>query len=360
MLGSYFSVTKRSVTRLEDLSNELFYEIFTYLDVYHVYKGFYSLNFRIQILLTNSTLPLKVNISSISKSAFQHYNRQILMPNKHRIQSLRLSNPFLIDFLFSPVRITSNFTRLETLIFDHVKSKYFSNILHHLASLPHLTSLIIIPIDRIASPNELYLHLFRLPTLKYCKISLDIRFGSCSLTPTTTIVSPIEHLVLDNDFSLDQLDAVLSYVPNLRRLFIRCLNRPSGFSVDLFSNRPNHLTHAHFDTINIPFERWESMCKGSFPQLEVLRLSINDDREYFNANRWEQLILSAMPGLRIFDFQYTNLIEGDINQHQTMVNSISDQFFAPFWNQRGWTFSYQYIGTELRKRMKFCSINPYR
>ncbi len=355
-----FSVTQISIKRLEDLSNELFYEIFNYLDIYHVYKGFYSLNLRLQNLLTNSTLPLKINISSMSKSTFQQYNRQILMPNKHRIRSLRLSNPFLIDFIFSPVRITSNFIRLETLIFDHIKSKYLPNILHHLASLPNLSSLIIIPIDRISSPNDLYLHLFHLPALKYCKVSFEARFGHYTLPLTTNSISPIEHLVIHNDFSLDQLDAVLSYVSHLRRLFIQCLNRSSNLSTELFSDKPNNLTHVYLNKITIPFERFESMSRNLFNQLEVLRISISNDREYLNANRWEQLILSAMPRLRIFDFQYTNFFDGDIDNHHLIYNTVIDHFSSPFWTKRRWFFSYQCYVAEYRNQVAFYSINPYR
>ncbi|CAF0993178.1 unnamed protein product [Adineta steineri] len=77
----------------EDLSNELIYEIFELLDFHHVYKAFYSLNARFYNLIFNSTIPIEVNLSSISKSTFQRYNKDIILPNKHRIHSLHLSNP---------------------------------------------------------------------------------------------------------------------------------------------------------------------------------------------------------------------------------------------------------------------------
>ncbi|CAF4843958.1 unnamed protein product [Rotaria sp. Silwood2] len=121
------SSSRQSVTLIEDLSNEIFYEIFNHLYVYYVYKAFYNLNIRLQNLLTNSTLPLKINVSSISKSIFQSF---------------------------------------------------------------------MIPIGCCRNPNEIYQRIFRLPALKYCKISLKEYSDYYSLPISTNVTSPIEHLVV--------------------------------------------------------------------------------------------------------------------------------------------------------------------
>jgi hypothetical protein len=219
-----FSLSAQSIFHFEDFSNELFYEIFDFLDVYHVYQAFCDLNLRFQRLI-NSTLPLKINISScISKSTFQHYYTYIIIPNKHRIQSLYLSNTFIVDLFFSPVRIASKLIRLDTLIFDNIKSKYLPNILNYLVSLSNLPSLVIIPLDLIHKSNDLCRQIFRLPALTYCKLSLEGDAESEPLTMATDEISPIKQLVVTKTVHLNELPALLSYVPQLRRLLIHSLD----------------------------------------------------------------------------------------------------------------------------------------
>jgi hypothetical protein len=268
---------------------------------------------------------------------------------------MHLSNLFIVDLIFSPVRIASYFTRLETLIFDNIKSKYLVNILHHLSSLPNLSSLIIIPIGLSQNRNDIYYNIFRLPALKYCKLSLTERFGSNPLPISTNITSPIEHLVINHHIDLEHLNAILSYVPQLHRLTCHSLDGLYGNQSDTFSVVLNNLTHVSLNMINMSFVQFESMIRNLFNYLQVLRISTNNDREYLNANRWEQLIGSFMPHLRIFDFQHINSVENNDEINQTL-----DQFSSPFWYKRKWCFGYQLYLEGYRNRVIFYSINPYR
>ncbi|CAF5126517.1 unnamed protein product, partial [Rotaria sp. Silwood1] len=104
---------------LEDSANEILYEIFEYLDGYDIYKGFYNLNNRFQNLAINSNILTKINISTISKTNFEDYYHNILIPNQSQITFLRLSNPFVAEIIFSEARLILNFIRLETIILDY-------------------------------------------------------------------------------------------------------------------------------------------------------------------------------------------------------------------------------------------------
>ncbi|CAF5040113.1 unnamed protein product, partial [Rotaria sp. Silwood1] len=143
----YLNLSKESVTHFEDLSNEIIYEIFEYLDYLHVYQSFFDLNIRFRKIFTNSNFPIKINISSISKSIFQRYYTHIIIPYQHRIISLSIVNFLSFDLDISPHRILSTFTRLKTLILVKINSEYLENILEDIASLPNLSSVTIIPFD---------------------------------------------------------------------------------------------------------------------------------------------------------------------------------------------------------------------
>jgi hypothetical protein len=319
------------------------------------------LNIRFQNLLVDSTLPIKINSSSLSKSTFQRYYRHIIMPNKHRIQSLHLFNPFIVDLIFSPVRITSNFIRLKTLIFNNIKSKYLINILNHLVSLTSLSSLIIMPVDHVHNPYNFYRQIFRLPSLKYCKMSLKGHIESNSLPVATDEFSPIEHLVIENNFDSNELNILLSYVPQLRRLSVQCLGGPPSRQTELCSIKLNHLTHVSLRKILINFNQLELMIKDLFYQVQVLHISTTSDRTYLDANHWQQLIISFMPYLRIFNFHYTNFVENDDNSNiQLTYKDVFKQFCTPFWLERKWFFAYHFDLNQYREYINFYSIDSYR
>ncbi|CAF1213217.1 unnamed protein product [Rotaria sordida] len=157
----------------ENLSNEIIYEIFDYLGIYYAYHGFFNLNQRFNNFFINSNLHIQIDISSMSKLNFEQYYKDIILPNKYRINYLRLSNVFTVDIIFSPPRLISKFFQLETLVFDNINTRYFNNILHHLIILPELHSLTINLTDYIQNSTLFYLQLFRLPKLKYCKIQFE-------------------------------------------------------------------------------------------------------------------------------------------------------------------------------------------
>ncbi|UJR29511.1 hypothetical protein I4U23_010728 [Adineta vaga] len=71
--------TKSVIRQFEDLPNELIYEIFDYLEYYHIYESFSNLNDRFRFLLMESTLLPKINISLISKTTFNRFYELITL-----------------------------------------------------------------------------------------------------------------------------------------------------------------------------------------------------------------------------------------------------------------------------------------
>ncbi|CAF1238863.1 unnamed protein product [Rotaria sordida] len=121
------------------------------------------------------------------------------------------------------------------------------------------TSFIIISIDNIKNQNDIYYKIFRLPTLKYCQLLIETLRYLRPLSIAKNEFSFIEHLVINNKISINQLNSLLSFVPQLRRLSIGYLD---GYRY----NR----TH----------------------------------KNYLNADQWERLISTYMPNMRTFVFKH--------------------------------------------------------
>ncbi|CAF1407883.1 unnamed protein product [Adineta steineri] len=354
---------KEFVACFEILFNELIYEIFDLLDFHHVYQAFYSLNARFHNLIGNSTVPIEVNLSSISKSTFQRYNKDIILPNKLRIHSLHLSNPCLYDDISSPIHILSQFLRLETLSLGNIELKHLEDLLPTLVSLPCLSSLSITSINIIRDRTPIYYQIIRLPALKYCSLSFKRSLCVNSSLLTVDEYSPIEHLIIKDHISTNDLYSLLSHVPQLRRLYVSHISNSWRKDIKTSVFVLPYLTHISLNLNSMDFNEFEEMTIDIFNQAKVLHISISHsyDRMFSNADKWEQLILSHMPNLLIFDIQYRNIIyTNNHNGNQEISNTPFDNFTSSFWNKRQWFFTQKYFRKQDRNHAILYSTDPYR
>jgi len=279
------------------------------------------------------------------------------MHNKHRINSIRLSDPFIIDFFSSSTQDISKCSHLQILILHNIESQCLENLLHRLASLPNLSSLAI-PILFNSNKINIYNLIFQLPVLKYCKISFEESVYFAPLPMSTNLSSPIEHLIINGKFYLTTIDALLSYVPQLRRLSIKYIYGYYNPETRVLSTVLNNLTHVSLTLDRLAFARFEPFVKQYFGQVKVLHISSNDDHTYLDAVLWERLILSCIPYLHIFDFQHTYQMPYRY-KHENMYQGFFEKFTSPFWSQRQWFFAYDYNSGESSLGL-FYSIQPYR
>jgi hypothetical protein len=302
-----------------------------------------------------------MNDLSASKSTFHHCWREIIMPKQYRVQSIHLSNPFIINHIFASDSIILQFTRLEKLTLHGIDLTSFENLFSHLISLPCLFSLSITKY-LISTTFRIppYRQIFRLPVLKYCKLSVDYYSTSGQLPIAMNEFSPIEHFVLINKHPLKDLNAILSYIPHLKHLSIHVRRSFTRFTVQQldYSTSLMHLTHVSFNWLYIPFDQLEHMIQHLFNQAQVLRISTPLMRGYLDADRWERLILYHMPHLGIFDiFVSCGPYDYDITAYIFSLN----RFTSSFWFERQWFFECYYdIKANGSSFLKFCSVNPYR
>ncbi|CAF4169110.1 unnamed protein product [Rotaria socialis] len=319
----------------ENLSNEIVYDIFEYLDAYHVYQAFYNLNKRFRNILMLSSFPIKLNTSNISKSSFHNYYEQFIVPSEHRISSMYLSNPYIADLILPASENIVLFSQLKTLVIENIDLEYLENMLEHLAALSKL---------------------FR--SLKRCVLSLN-GIGICdSLPQNVGTFSSIEYLIIKNEVSLVELVSLLSYVPHLRHLSIGHLCHSYRERYKDFPLFLKDLTHVNLKLQRITFDYFESSIMKFFHHLQVLRISTSHDIEYLNAKRWEKIISSYMPQLRVFNIEHEHVLKNgtDINSCQNLTN----RFTTSFWTKRKWFFRHQHSSLERSNHVIFYSTHPYR
>ncbi len=153
----------------EDLSNEIFYEIFDFLDTCDAYEAFYHLNNRFGQIFVQLFLPHRINLNLISKKNVQQLYQYMITPNTHRIISLRLSNWICVDYF----PFDSSFIHFESLILNDVKTEKLQSLLMNIALMPGLFSLSITTIGITKDPNTIYRLIFALPILKYCNTTFQ-------------------------------------------------------------------------------------------------------------------------------------------------------------------------------------------
>ncbi|CAF1167423.1 unnamed protein product [Adineta ricciae] len=365
------------ITKFEDLSNEIIYEVFDYLNHLETVYSFYDLNERFQNSLINSNYPLHINISSILASKFQFTITNIINSHCYRIKTLRLSNPFASDMFLFIFRQISNINQLQSLILSQISyDNSLNKIINSLHLFSKLISLTIKTIDKVRNQNDIYLKIFQLSSLKYCRLSIKSSELPVSVPLATNQLSSIEYLSIENCVSITQMNNLLSYIPHIRYLTFE------NVAVDLHSHYQifntynqlfniNTLTNISLQLYSIGFNQLESLFSDVYYHIKVLRLSPClkfQSLEYLNANRWEQLIRNHLPSLRIFDY-YCEFIFHRYLSSRFEYKAAIQQFRSPFWIERQWFFQsdcdhQQLFGRgyhpKIYRHIMFYSINSSR
>jgi hypothetical protein len=221
-----------------------------------------------------------------------------------------------------------------------MKSKEIVAFLPNLTMLPCLFSLKISLNRTLDDPNDIYRLIFRLPRLKYNKISAGqlVLQDSISFAANEQI-SSIEQLVIDHPCTLSTLYDILLHTPNLRRLTCENLFQLSENLRTEISLRLFNLTHCKIRICNLKFDELEIFMKKFSAQLRVLHLAQTSDIVYLDADRWERLISQYMPYLHTFQFEYSDAAYSLFGYQ--LYHSAIHRFTSSFWIDKGWIFNIQ-------------------
>ncbi|CAF3940561.1 unnamed protein product [Rotaria sordida] len=349
-----------SISSIEDLSNELFYDIFEYLDACKIYYAFSNLNYRFQKLINSSSLLLKLKLDdSKSEKIFMNNYQQILHLNKGQIFSIHLWTSKNTNQIISTFTIDSSFNCLESFVFYAIKSDVLISLLPTLTCLPRLFSLTIEIWSNIKDLGNIYRLIFNLPKLKYIKFkameSSDFNITISLPIATNEQISSIEHLIIEHPCAFDELSAITSYTPHLHHLkFLSLTNRKVNIRRIKPMILPN-LTHLSIHIYRkMSFNVFEIFISKLNSKIKILSLTtIFEDIAYLDANRWENFILTKLPQLEKFYFKYSAYFEE--NYQTPMYSGQRDQFISSFWLQRGWI-----LDIEVEDENIIYSIRPYQ
>jgi hypothetical protein len=340
-----------SISLIENLSNEFFYEMFDYLDGYDIYQSFSNLNDRFEQLLKCSSLLFKIKLDSSYPDNF----KQFILLNKHKLFTLNLSISSEDEDFFSSIPIDSSLDRLESIVLNEIEPSILFSLLSNLTTLPRLISLTIDISYTLNDLTDVYRLVFALSKLKYLKCSAsDINTLISLPLSSKTQTSPIEYFLIDHYCTLNELSILLSYTPQLHRLnfsHIEDSNSTIGIIPQIILS---NLTSINFDIPYITFDEFKMFITKLDCRLNVLRYDTrSSDIAYLDANRWEELILKYLSQLKKFYFEYDEEIEHD-GEYSIDFGDFN-QFNSSFWIERKWILETEVDSFEIKH-----SIRPYK
>ena len=306
-------------TDIECLANEIFFETSDYLNGTDLFQAFANLNSRFGHLLTNasSSYLLKIELTFNTQLNLLHYCQN-----------------FIYNFL-TYCTIDSSFRCLQSIIIQKISPQRSLDLLLHLKSLPQLRSLTMnVGNDFYPYLTKIYYLILSLAYLKYNKLTgiqdffHDIK-NTYLLSTMNEQFNTIEYLNIDHRCTINDLLAILRHTPHLRHLICRSLidlntKIDSKHSV-ILSNLTNLFIKGHDSMFFHGFRRF---MKKISHQLQILKLAIYKNEEYYDANQWKQFIQEYLPDLRQL---YLIQADSQSEPHSASLNNFTQSFTSPFW-----------------------------
>ncbi|CAF1365485.1 unnamed protein product [Rotaria sordida] len=334
------------ISCFEDLSNDLFCEIFDYFNGYELFESFSNLNFRFEKILHSSSVLLKNRFYLFGNDGMMNTFKDYMLTNHHQIFSISIK--FLLEksSFFSSFLFDSSFDHLQSITFEDIQSNTIIPILNNLFFLPKLYSLTIKTSIIKEEMNEIYRLIFVLPKLKYSRICLSNNFHSLTYSMVEkNELSSIEYLVLDHYCSLNELEFLISFTPKLRRLTAHKIET-KNFNAKVSSIELNNLKSLYLNVFQTTFNQLEIFLSKINSNLNLLTIAGSNDIAYLDAYRWEHLILNSFPQLEKFYLIYNDQLNDEENS--PIFSGKQNQFSSSFWIQRKWLFEVEITYTDIQ------------
>ena len=325
---------------MENLPNDLFYEIFEYLNGCDLIQAFSQLNQRFEYLIQYSSLPLAIEFTSKSQAKLEENCRNVIIPYKHRIRSLHLYNSTVIGNFFRICTIDGSFTCLKSIALSEISRENAIAAIFCMKSLPKLSSLTIELEDDYDPDGSIIFELiFQLPTLKYLSITASPwEFDIDIPIAINSKPSPIERMILNVYFRVSELITIVQHTPKLK--YLSCIRIDDSVDINLNDQSPllTELTHLSIKNFQADFTEFEYLMKRISSQLQILHLKALPFRSFLSENRWRQLITKYMPVLHDFQFDRPEENNDDDLDYGYFEPDpeVLKAFTSSFWTDRNW------------------------
>ncbi|CAF1338382.1 unnamed protein product [Rotaria sordida] len=318
--------------QLESLSNEVFHDLFEFLDPIQLIHAFEGLNTRFDQLLFIYFRSYRLDFRSISKLNFHLMCEQYLPLIIDHISSLCLSDddetPQLSEHLI-PYNLTlDEFTHLKSLLLQKIHSSdIILNIITDCSYLSYLTHLKIIECHYTHDKNskQLISNIWRLIKLTHCTLDIIFEYG-LTFVGLSIISTSIKYLSIKNFiFSSIELNHLLKSTPYLQYLCITFFGESTNIelhrihSVPLITNLKLHFNGSLNSLINI---------LQSMPNL--LYLTIETGTINLNGNQWKKILIDYIPKIKKFRFLMKILLFKHHNIEEQLEDFLNT-FQTSFW-----------------------------
>ncbi len=113
--------------------------------------------------------------------------------------------------------------------------------------------------------------------------------------------SRLEYLIIDHCYTFNKLSTILSYTPQLRHLSFVESHKIDATIEIICPFISTNLTYLHIRVRHVKFDEFEMFIRQIRSKLKVLIfITLSEEIAYFDAHRWEQLIVQDLSQLENF------------------------------------------------------------
>ena len=330
---------------MESLANELFLDLFEYLDGLDLLRAFHGLNTRLDHLLFYHFRAYRFDLRSISKDAFTAICRDYLPLLLDGVVALTLCDdnetPNLPQLFLTHHFTLDQFIRLQSLCFDSIQSDdLLGQIIVQCRTLPNLTRLKLTGDARKRhkfDATDLVNNVWSLPQLRYC--SINIYSSSREWLKKISIVSrTIEWLSIKNFIcKVRDLAHLLQHTPHLDHLCTTIIDNPDDGSISPISTS--------IRSLKLTLESSSKVVLVQMFQLmpSLVSLTLRAVGFYLSGRRWKKLLRNYLPHLK--DFRLRMYFEYRHSQDiDDQLNELIKTYRTPFWiREHHWWIQCDYI-----------------